>query len=36
MTESHGIVFADYWFLETDQTGQLIWDKTYGGDDADK
>ena len=35
-TESHGIIFADYWLLEIDQTGQLIWDKTYGGDDIDK
>ena len=35
-TESHGIIFADYWLLEIDQTGQLIWDKNYGGGDVDK
>jgi len=35
-TESYGIIFSDYWLLEIDQTGQLIWDKTYGGDDVDK
>ena len=35
-TESYGSIFADYWFLELNQKGGLIWDKIYGGDDVDK
>ncbi len=31
--ENHG--FFDYWIVKLDKTGQLIWQKTFGGTNAD-
>ncbi len=35
-TESMDNIFADYWIFKIDQNGELIWEKTYGGDDVDE
>lgn len=34
-TESYGTGKQDFWLIKTDSTGNKIWEKTYGGEEAD-
>jgi len=35
-TESKGVGKEDFWVLKLDKNGEIIWDKTYGGDSFDE